>query len=325
MIPQAAKNRNQLPVLYIYLFIFKTPFNLQMPSLVPRTSAYLLQLIQFVSNRLVVRLQLIKPLLQLLLLLQHRQSIFSRLDLFMGRFTELSAEAVHLGSEPLRPGLCHQHRVGTFLLLHRHLGVPVERDRALANGISVEHTTDTADRHRLCLNRMVSTQKALISPLRYAPQKRPAERTLLSFSRSFLSLSVKLTENLSWDHRLEKATNKRHSNVCIHSGKCSFTHCLSGTTTTRFRLHFDFKYQGAFRWFDSGLVLMLQCHLEALRWHYKCSSGTRLLCLDVPQKNKTEDCIHCICIFCDCVNYLKRSISIKHEYGNYYSKWWWIT
>lgn len=45
MIPQAAKNRNLLLVLIYTVYIkknVKTPFNLQIPSLVSRTSAYLL-------------------------------------------------------------------------------------------------------------------------------------------------------------------------------------------------------------------------------------------------------------------------------------------
>lgn len=84
-------------------------------------SGYLLQLIQLLSDRLVLRLQLIKPLLELLLLLQHRQPILGRLDLLLGCLMELPVETLHLGSEPVGPGLCHQYRFGIFLLLRGHL------------------------------------------------------------------------------------------------------------------------------------------------------------------------------------------------------------
>ncbi|TNN85510.1 hypothetical protein EYF80_004143 [Liparis tanakae] len=82
------------------------------------TSGYLLQLIQLASNRLVLRLQLVKSLLELLFLLQHRQPVLRRLDLLMGRLAELPGETLDLHTEPVRPGLGHQYRVREFLRRH---------------------------------------------------------------------------------------------------------------------------------------------------------------------------------------------------------------
>lgn len=86
---------------------------------------YLFELEELLSDSLIFRLQLGELQLQPLLLLQYLQSVLGRLDLLLGRLPELPAQTLHLGTEPLRPGLGHQDGVVGevfLLLLHGHLG-----------------------------------------------------------------------------------------------------------------------------------------------------------------------------------------------------------
>lgn len=53
------------------------------------TSLYLLQLVEFMPNSLELGLQLVITLFELLLLFEHRQPVFRRLDLLMSRLAQL--------------------------------------------------------------------------------------------------------------------------------------------------------------------------------------------------------------------------------------------
>lgn len=67
--------------------------------------AYLFQLVELLPDGLVLDLQVIVLLFELLLLLQHRQSILRRLDLLVRGLTQLPGKTLDLGPHPLRPGL----------------------------------------------------------------------------------------------------------------------------------------------------------------------------------------------------------------------------
>lgn len=81
---------------------------------------YLFQQVELTPDGLVVDLQVIVLLFELLLLLQHRQPVLRRLDLFVRGLDKLPRETLDLGTHPLRPGLLQQHDVGVSLLFDRH-------------------------------------------------------------------------------------------------------------------------------------------------------------------------------------------------------------
>lgn len=80
--------------------------------------SHLFELVQLVSEGFVFGLQLLMALLELLLLLKHRQPVLRRADLIPARLAQLPGQALELGPETLHAGLRDQHCPGITLLLH---------------------------------------------------------------------------------------------------------------------------------------------------------------------------------------------------------------
>lgn len=82
--------------------------------------SYLFDLVQLLSDGIILNLQVVVLLFQLLLLLQHHQPVLRSLDLLVGGLGQLPGETLDLRPQPLRAGLQQQRRVGVALLLHGH-------------------------------------------------------------------------------------------------------------------------------------------------------------------------------------------------------------